>query len=406
MMSEVLKPKLPLPEPLRGAELGSFAHNTIAVRLPDIARRVLAENDFPPDVVSRLESLIMELPDGRIRPLTDVNDWDDYTKLYPNHTWLEPPWFFVETYFYRRILEATGYFGAGPTAGVDPFAQQKQHGLTVTMDNSRALAANLAGWLAEGWQEAAFRRLLAVDLWGNQADLSMWPVDSTENPNHTDQLAQQEHLLVDETTAVFHHLMTRLPDYSTTRLDFIIDNAGFELVCDLCLADYLLSSRVCAAVRFHLKNHPTFVSDALIHDVETTVAYLANDGDEHVGAVAGRLAGYRENGRFQLHTHPYWTSPLPGWEMPADLRADLNAAALIISKGDANYRRLIGDRHWPYTTPFAAVVSYFPAPLVALRSLKSNVTVGLAPNQPSLLDQKDPNWLVNGRWGLIQFMSG
>ena len=89
--------------------------------------------------------------------------------------------------------------------------------------------------------------------------------------------------------------------------------------------------------------------------------------------------------------------------MPADLRADLAAASLIISKGDANYRRLIGDRHWPYTTPFDDVVCYLPAPLVALRTLKSDVLVGLKPGQQPILDQKDPDWLINGRWGLIQF---
>ncbi len=401
-MTEANKPNLPLPAPLRGAELGSFAHNTIAVRLPDIARRVLAENEFPPDVAHDLERLIAELPNGRIRPLTDTADWDEYTNVYPNHNWLEPPWFFAETYFYRRVLEATGYFSAGPTMNVDPFARQKRRGLTATMDSSRALAANLNDWLAEGWHEAAFRRLLAVDLWGNQADLSMWPAGEAGNPNHADQRAQQEHVLADETTAVFHHLTTRRQGHATTRLDFIIDNAGFELVCDLCLADYLLSSKACETVRFHLKNHPTFVSDALIRDVEATISFLAGDADEPVQALAGRLAGYRENGRFQLHTHPYWTSPRPGWEMPDDLRAELRSATLIISKGDANYRRLLGDRHWPYHTPFAQVVSYLPAPLVTLRTLKSNVLVGLAPGQEVMLNQKDPNWLTNGRWGLIQ----
>jgi len=49
--------------------------------------------------------------------------------------------------------------------------------------------------------------------------------------------------------------------------------------------------------------------------------------------------------------------------MPADLRTELADAAVTILKGDLNYRRLVGDRHWPPTTPFAAVADHFPSPV-------------------------------------------
>ena len=402
-MTTYNQPSLPLPQPLRGVEIGTFAHNTITVRMPNIARRTLAENDVPSDVVANVEALIDEIDNGRIRPLTDGHDWDEYTAVYEGQNWLTPPWFFSETYFYRRILEATGYFGNGPTAGHDPFASQKKQGLIATMPATRALAARLSDWLAQGLQETTFANLLAIDLWGNQADLSLWPTDAGEKPDHADSASQQEHLLTDDTTAVTHYLTTRLQDSPTTRLDFLIDNAGFELIGDLALADYLLSSNACQTVRFHLTIHPTFVSDAMISDVQATIAYLQADEDEHVRAFGNRLAECVVNGRFQLHTHPYWTSPLPGWELPTDLQVNLSAASLIISKGDANYRRLLGDRHWPYITPFDDVVCYLPTPLVALRTLKSDVLIGIKPGQQAVLDQKDPDWLINGRWGLIQF---
>ena len=80
----------------------------------------------------------------------------------------------------------------------------------------------------------------------------------------------------------------------------------------------------------------------------------------------------------------------------------LAAADLVILKGDANYRRLLGDAHWPPTTSFAAVTGYFPAPLVALRTLKAEIIVGLQPGQVERLQAEDPAWLVNGRRGLIQ----
>jgi hypothetical protein len=75
---------------------------------------------------------------------------------------------------------------------------------------------------------------------------------------------------------------------------------------------------------------------------------------------------------------------------------------LVISKGDAHYRRLLGDRHWPYETSFEDILAYYPAPLVALRTLKSELVAGLAPGQTAWVASQDPEWMLNGRWGMIQ----
>ncbi|MBE0695915.1 MAG: DUF89 family protein, partial [Anaerolineaceae bacterium] len=63
-------------------------------------------------------------------------------------------------------------------------------------------------------------------------------------------------------------------------------------------------------------------------------------------------------------------------------------------------RRLLGDRHWPLDTPFAAVVSYFKPALLALRTCKSEIAVGISPDR---IPQDEEKWLSNGRWGLIEF---
>ena len=75
---------------------------------------------------------------------------------------------------------------------------------------------------------------------------------------------------------------------------------------------------------------------------------------------------------------------------------------LVIFKGDVNYRRLLGDAHWPPNAPFADAVNYFPAPVVALRTLKGEIITGLAPSQAERLTVDDPAWLVNGRRGVVQ----
>lgn len=91
------------------------------------------------------------------------------------------------------------------------------------------------------------------------------------------------------------------------------------------------------------------------------------------------------------------------WHMPKDLRQTVARATLIISKGDANYRRSISDTHWLYTTPFADVISYMPAPFLALRTCKSDVIVGLQEAEEEKLNGRDPNWIINGKWGVMQF---
>ena len=397
--------KLTIPAPLRGSETGTFTHYSIAVRLPDIGRRILEENKFRSHIVAELEDLIEGIPDTPIRPLTDLYapdaaDWREYCLPYLEQNWLQAPWFFVETYFYRRVMEATQYFDEGAaTEGADPFAYQKQQGLTTTVSTTRNLCGAVKRWLAQpDAQEAALAYFLHADLWGNQADLSLWPAEKGEQPNSAD--AHDEFLLVDDTTAVIPHLLS---SSSPTRIDLIADNAGFELVADLCLIDYLLRSETAVTVHLHLKSHPTFVSDALIKDVEATIAFLVADENEDVRVVGESLRGMVENGRLRLQTHLFWTSPLPMWEIPAELQSQLAESSLVISKGDANYRRLLGDRHWPFTTPFVDAVSYFPAPLLALRTLKSEIIVNLAEGQADALTTQDPNWLTNGKWGVIQY---
>ena len=91
-------------------------------------------------------------------------------------------------------------------------------------------------------------------------------------------------------------------------------------------------------------------------------------------------------------------------EMPAHLREQLASAGLVLVKGDVNYRRLLDDRHWPPTTRMETVCDYFPAPFVALRTLKGEIMAGLQPGQAQALQAEDPTWLINGKRGIIQLV--
>ena len=237
-------------------------------------------------------------------------------------------------------------------------------------------------------------------LWGNRVDLSLWSAFENDR-SRFDIQAQQAHILVDDAANVID-LISRT---SGGRIDFVIDNAGFELLCDLCLLDFLLGSGLSKQVKLHLKPHPTFVSDAMIKDVHQTIEFLAASGNSDMTFFAQRLQKYIELSRLVLSEDYFWTSPLPFWEIPDSLKSDLGNANLIVIKGDANYRRLLGDRHWDFTTNIADIVCYLPVPMVALRTLKSEVAVAIKPEVVTQVAQADSDWLTNGQWGVIQLVS-
>ncbi|MGE5601759.1 MAG: damage-control phosphatase ARMT1 family protein [Nitrososphaerales archaeon] len=385
-----------LPALLLTSDRGSFAYNTLKVRIPRILRDTIEANDFPPDVVRNLEALYTELTTGRIQPLrenaADVADWNRLSAPHLGRSWLGVPWYWAEAYFYRRLLEATGYFQPGPLHGIDPFATTKRR--EWAPDVAPAAVARLLANLDEG-HDVQFEQLLHASLWGNRTDLSYMVAAHLGATTRPDQ--ERENLLVDDSAAVLRHLFDR----EGGKVGIITDNAGTELLMDVALTDFLLRTDFASEVHLHLKPQPFYVSDAMIPDLaEGTDALIA------AGGLAGRLGrrtdGHVVAGALKPKTHPFYCMPLFFHDMPADLRASLSELDLVIVKGDANYRRLVGDLYWPPTASFRELTAYFPAPLVALRTFKSEVAVGLAPGQAERAAAEDPQWLVNGKRGVIQ----
>ncbi len=409
-------PTLPTPPPLIMSEVGTFAYYTITERWPKIVRQIQAEQNFEVAVQAKLTALIDELLQGTVEldvSGVDQDTWRSHIAPYQGQRWFNVPWFLAETYFYRRILDATGYFNTGETQGRDPFAVQKQRGLISAIAPLSTLSRQLCQWYeSTDWSPVPWRRdwmrQLVIDvLWGNQADLSLRPGEATN------QVAQQEEqILVNDVEAVLDQLEMCARD----RIDIVADNAGAELVCDLLLAHALVATGKAGQVHLHLKNHPTFVSDATERDVYQTLWQLANVQSSGattesidpvdlatLQSLALEISAYVDRGQIRLQAHSFWTSPLPAWAMPLDLQQELVRSHLVIFKGDANYRRLLGDRTWEFTESFQAITRYFPAPLLALRTIKSNVAAGLEVATVAALSQIDPGWMTTGNWGLIQF---
>lgn len=399
------------PPPLMTGEPSSFAHKTLTTRKPAMIQQVLADyaGAYPPKIIYRVEALYDELTLNKsIRLLeTTAPDGSGWQKAWQPHQgrgWLDVPWYFAESYLYRRLLEATTYFGGHGQAlsawqGVDPFLPRKEEELSGDTP-WRVLSVALQN--AEENSEAALRALLHHCVWGNRVDLSYNQVTHDAGREIAVD-SEQENLLIDDTEAVIQHL-GRGRSAGSRRIDFISDNAGTELLMDLALVDFLLRFGWTQQVILHVKAHPTFVSDAIPADVDMTIAAIAARGDQF-GPLARRLSDQILSERLNIQAHTFWNSSRFFWEIPPSLTEDLAQAHLVIFKGDANYRRLVGDSRWPTTVPLADAVPYLPAPFVTLRTLKSDPIVGLDPGQAEALDQEDDQWQVNGKRGVIQALT-
>lgn len=359
-----------------------------------------------------IEALCAELQSAGETPLTHVPeagggpDLEEWRSIMAPHvdaaeTWLSAPWAVTEFYVYRRLAALLRYF----ENGIDPFAKAKAAGLGSALGSLEALAPKVIPVIDQADAGALF---ISIALWGNRMDLSLWPagtnIASVEGAFQAVLDAATQQLLSDDTAAVEAHLAS-LRAGGGGVVDLIVDNAGFELCTDMLLADYLVTSGAAKTVRFRVKHHPTFVSDVIAADVLNHVQTLAaaEEGSK-TAELAKRWQAHLASGAWTLHGDHFWAQPPPMWEMPEVLYQELSDTSnLAVVKGDANYRRVLGDRYWPLDTPFADIASSWPCPVVCLRALKAELGCGMPKAETDRAAAADSRWLVSGAWGVVQW---
>ena len=386
------------PPPLAASDgVHSFTYDSVQRRLPLIVEAVLENNpEYPQPLVESLRALAAEIGAGcSLKPLQAAPDtWVSELEpvLAASQTWFTAPWFLVENYFYKRILELTI-----PVMGeaADPFAAQKAASLSAASGAfQRMLDAELDS-------TDSLEPLVATSLWGNLADLSVSAgavLVSPEAASGGGGGQGESMILADETGA----LCSALEAARAGEVLLVLDNCGLELVSDLLLVDGLLRCGQ-SKVTLHVKDSPVFVSDVMASDLEPTLVWLEEEaarGKE----LAARLRAALTDGRLSIESPPFYTSSLPFWEMPESLHERLGRADVVITKGDANYRRLLGDLHWAHDASFQDLMSYWPTSLAALRTCKSGVLVGTVRDVEAAAAAAHPgNWLTGGLYGVVQF---
>ena len=356
---------------------GRYAREVFHQRHPTLIDRVAGAHAYTEAQRAALAALLDESLTDVIRPLPDdapdLADWAAWDRGHVGRPWADAPFLWAESYFYRRILDAVDYFRPGPWRGVDPFAPMKDAELVdPDLDRDFAWAARLG----REPDDAGLATVVRAAVFGNRADIS-FRLQEQVDPTAPDEL------LVDDTARVWAALGEA---GAVGAVCLVADNGGREVMADLVLAGWLLDTGLADRVTLHVKPQPYYVSDATASDVD---------------AAADRL-GRPQDPRVDVRTHAFWCAPLDFAAMPPDLREDLGRHRLVFVKGDLNYRRLVGDRDWDPTTPVGAAATDLGVPVLALRTCKSEVVVGLDPATVARLDAAEPRWRVSGRHGLVQ----
>ncbi len=391
----------------------SFARHTMENRFPLIIDGIPASRPAGDPTTRALAELKREIREDVVRDPFD--DEVDFSLFQPEEIaawreeigprlglpWRKLPFYFAEAYMYLRILLASGYYDRrSPYFGVDPFEGSKTGELSrfLSAPESRSavgafrelgMAARDGGSRADAAE--ALEGAVLFMLKGNRIDLSNARI--AEHGRKLMHDGGRGDLLVDQLD-----LLGRLLR-NAKRVDLILDNAGAELAADLVFVWCFLSAFPDARIVVHAKRAPTFVSDAMMKDLDHTVEAFASGPFPEIGR---GLYSFRESARLQVRDHFFWNGPKHFTFFPREIAADLSGSDLIIVKGDANFRRIVEDRKWPYETPLDEIAAGFPGVFAVLRTLKSEVAADIPRDLAERLTREDPAWLVDGRWGVIR----
>lgn len=412
----------------------SFAYYTVKERIPLILTQTIdnlcrnirnISQDFGgeeasqalKEIISKMSKFKYEIQTNKtLEPLSRI---DASTKFYNNLlseeisknggcTYFTAVWLHTECYVYRRLRE---FFQLSKSMNdYDPFVISKQDSAYGAIGAFIRLAEALFQTVTSmetANKKVEFINLLKLSLWGNKCDLSLTngQVVKLDNLSNSEITEMMDLYILSDSSRIVWNLASEVSEKNT--IDIVLDNAGYELFTDLCLADFLITAKLVKRVRFHCKDMPWFVSDVTVPDFHWTInKMLASSHHQKLEYFANRWDTYLKSKVWILETHYFWTLPVDFTQMrkvSPDLYSQLAESKIIIFKGDLNYRKLYGEINWECTTSIeVALQGFHPAPVCSLRTIKADIICGLEKGVAEKAAETDKNWKTNGNFGLIQ----
>ncbi|KAH8238694.1 hypothetical protein KR038_001837 [Drosophila bunnanda] len=426
----------PLNAFMSGQYKRSFAYHSLRNRLPVVLTNVIdtmtrekaelvalyASNDFEQAARDELKTIIGLISQLKYELQTDKAfhdfkgaepdqaDWNHFLGDLPSaeRTFYRGCSLNAECYLYRKLysfVENSIFLKK-----YDYFAKIKEQALIDNMDDVVVLTKYTR---RREHSLKVFDELLKINLWSNCNDASNDPEAVAQMLNLKvlkNVEATNEYVLVDQAEEIWRCLDTANPKMPQ-QVDFILDNAGYELFSDFILAEYMIEQGLATKVRFHVKAHPWFVTDVTERDFKWTLQYLSQHADYIISLLGKKFMQFLDEGKFELApiSH-FWTSPHAFHSMTQtdpDLYSSLQRSKLVVFKGELNYRKLLQDVCWASTLELSTCLrGFLPSNICVLRRVKSEVISGLGEGAAQALTRKDPHWMVSGSYGLIQFVDG
>ncbi|CAL9735974.1 damage-control phosphatase YMR027W [Monosporozyma servazzii] len=396
--------------------------------------------------------------DSLLRPFTaeevavsNLDSFNDYLAANKDEglRWNHAEWLFTEIYMYRRI---NCYFALqSEWTKFDIFNSLKQSTFKASFHGVVELAIRYKNLLPtwkqnvdnKDWDllEILFKEFIEISLWGNATDLSLLTNATLEDIKSIQgakaREASESKILVNDTKLAWQTIVNANKNSkSPVRVDFILDNSGFELYADLMLASFLLNTGLVDKCVFHGKDVPYMVSDVMIKDLDILIQDLLDREFFPTGAAstpesqaldlfANDITDFRKQGKLSIEADPFWTTDLDYWNLDpsetkyngAKMHKELSQSILVIFKGDLNYRKLTGDRTWKRTTPWKTAIgplAHTGLPTLSLRTCKADVQVALKEGVDeelcALWEKDHPGkgswWSSSGKWAVICFSDG
>ncbi|PWN52319.1 DUF89-domain-containing protein [Violaceomyces palustris] len=236
--------------------------------------------DRPLEKINVIPGAPGELDDG---PSTAI--FDELIER-ENPTWFSASWLFAECYLYRLLRS---FFGRSQHwKRFDPFSKSKLQTFKSSGNAITALANTIEGLVekskkgeagpesTEEGREVLFNEMAQMSLWGNATDLSLLTslsyadLQALQTTGKEQQEARAKFILANDLGKAWG----KIKAMKGGRVDFVLDNAGFELVSDMIFGDWLLTTPHVDEVVFHPKNMPWFVSDVCPPDFRHTIESL------------------------------------------------------------------------------------------------------------------------------------
>lgn len=473
-----------IPRRFRTDDKGTFGHHTATVRWPILVQNMVDDMQLQlanikdkesvafkqgSEILQQLSQLRQEiLNDSILRPFTEREieianipaSFNEYFSIHHSEklSWIASEWLFTEVYLYRRVNVIFANYDNWEN--YDIFNNLKQSTFQASKFGVIELAMRYKNLLPEfqkfkladdknntdlGLLKTIFKEFIEISLWGNATDLSLLTNATLEDIKSIQgakaRQDSESKIVVNDTDSVWLDLLNLYTNANgdKIRIDFVLDNSGFELYADLVFAGFLLQTGLADTCVFHAKDIPYMVSDVMVKDLDILSNDLCDSSFFYPDAIAesdkadlqilnffaDEIKTFIRSGKLLIKTDSFWTTDLDYWNIaPSEnkyhgdiIYKDLLESDLVIFKGDLNYRKLTGDRTWDRTTPWSTAIGPMASngiKSLSLRTCKADVQVALPPGLDEKFTQEweidHPGngswWCSSGKWAVICYSNG